>query len=96
MTDFSSGIAPPIHQSGPLAQSVERRADNAKVMSSSLIRTIFFFFSHTKIFFFLPLYCEYFFQPNHSNYFQINFDNYSFFYSILQENRDQAVDLVSF
>ena len=27
---------------GPLAQSVERRADNAKVMSSSLIWTTFF------------------------------------------------------
>ena len=35
-------------QGGPLAQSVERRADNAKVMSSSLIRTInlFSFFLH--------------------------------------------------
>ena len=29
---------------GPLAQSAERRADNAKVVSSRLTRTIFFFF----------------------------------------------------
>ena len=36
-------------RSGPLAQSVERRADNAKVVSSRLTRTTFFSF-----FFFFP------------------------------------------
>ena len=36
---------------GPLAQSVERRADNAKVVSSRLTWTIYFsFFYHTTIF----------------------------------------------
>ena len=30
---------------GPLAQSAERRADNAKVVSSRLTRTMFFFFT---------------------------------------------------
>ena len=32
-------------QRGPLAQSVERGADNAKVVSSSLTRTIVFYFT---------------------------------------------------
>ena len=34
-------------QCGPLAQSVERGADNAKVVSSSLTRTNFFHFDST-------------------------------------------------
>ena len=32
-----------LYVSGPLAQSVERGADNAKVVSSTLTRTIVFF-----------------------------------------------------
>ena len=49
------GIAYKHGQQGLLAQSVERRADNAKVMSSSLIQTIefsFFFFSNNILFLF--------------------------------------------
>ena len=34
-----------VFQLGPLAQSVERGADNAKVVSSSLTRTKFFYFT---------------------------------------------------
>ena len=37
---------------GPLAQSAERRADNAKVVSSRLTRTMFFFFHFFPFFFF--------------------------------------------
>ena len=42
---FNSMNIKRILQSGPLAQSVERGADNAKVVSSSLTRTKFFFFN---------------------------------------------------
>ena len=44
--DFNNGyIRLTIHQ-GPLAQSVERGADNAKVVSSRLTRTKFFSFNY--------------------------------------------------
>ena len=50
-----------LRQPGPLAQSVERRADNAKVVSSRLTWTNFFyfafFFSSFFVLFFLPFLC---------------------------------------
>ena len=42
---------PFLTSAGPLAQSVERRADNAKVVSSRLTWTIFFSYLHMTVFF---------------------------------------------
>ena len=82
---------------GPLAQSVERRADNAKVVSSRLTwTTSLFFFSLSHSWFIISFSL---FFPYLTFFFLVTFNNiiisFSTFLSIQQDNRDQAVDEVS-